>query len=45
MLPELVDPLFGKRLCVEDIRDPISILEAKKLHNKQIALNRQAKNK
>lgn len=31
LLPEIIDPLFGKRLLITDIREPIHIEEAKKI--------------
>ncbi|XP_050066973.1 uncharacterized protein LOC126555927 [Aphis gossypii] len=45
ILPEIVDPLFGRRLSVEDIRDPPSILEAQKVQNEKLAANRHVKKK
>jgi len=41
ILPKIIDPLFGRRLSVEDIRDPPSILEAQTIHNQQLAAKRQ----
>ncbi|XP_060846473.1 uncharacterized protein LOC132926153, partial [Rhopalosiphum padi] len=31
LLPEIVDPLYGKRMQIEDIREPARITEAKDL--------------
>lgn len=34
LLPEIVEPLYGKRLLVSDIREPSRIIEAQQLNNK-----------
>lgn len=34
LLPEIVEPLYGKRLLVSDIREPERIIDAQQLHNK-----------
>jgi len=34
LLPEIIDPLYGKRLLISDIREPLHILNAQ--HQRQI---------
>jgi len=33
LLPEIVDPLYGKRMLISDIREPEHILNAQKKNN------------
>lgn len=40
LLPELVDPLYGKRLLISDIRDPDDILEKQQERFKIVALKK-----
>ncbi|XP_060875648.1 uncharacterized protein LOC132948948 [Metopolophium dirhodum] len=40
LLPELVDPLYGKRLLISDIRDPDDILEKQQERFKIVSLKK-----
>lgn len=35
LLPEIVDPLYGKRMEISDIREPEKIIKAQQLANKK----------
>jgi len=37
LLPEIVEPLYGKRLLVSDIWEPERIIEAQQINNKNKA--------
>jgi len=39
-LPELVDPLYGKRLLISDIRDPDEILEKQQERFNKLSLKK-----
>lgn len=36
LLPEIIDPLYGKRISISDIREPKHILNAQKKKNKKL---------
>ncbi|XP_025205744.1 uncharacterized protein LOC112602045 [Melanaphis sacchari] len=42
LLAEIADPLYGKRMQIEDIREPAHITKAKNLQKQKIAAKRQA---
>lgn len=40
MLPEIIDPLYGKRMLISDIREPEHILNAQKKKINKVKLHK-----
>lgn len=43
LLPELIDPLYGKRILISDIRDPDDIIEKQEERFKSLSLKKNKK--